>query len=192
MGHKLSWLLIEDVPLSKLCELLGMDDTGLASNVVKSAGRNHSDVQAMILPSGFGLVVCHDIFKAGKIFRAEERERISKSYPTIYGSLYENVGRSTAESWVNGQQVWKVEHDACLYGPNHLEYTGALPAIFEDVKRELLAEQVEEDKLEEDGIDCIFEIPIELVDRMTGYRYTHYLPERLFHSLVPKSSEATE
>lgn len=172
MGFQLKYFLV-DAPLLPLCDLLGLEDLG-----IRAKG---ADVRGAVLPSGFCLIkdsVHSTLIHSGRC------KRISMTYPVIYGHVHEGVSNSSAEKWENGEKIWQVEHDACIHGPRHLEYSGSLPDMFDEVKNKYFAEQDEEDKLEDDGCDVIFEIPVEIIDRLTGYRYCKNMPEEMFHSLV--------
>ncbi|MBX3149669.1 hypothetical protein KF728_05865 [Candidatus Obscuribacterales bacterium] len=172
MGFKLKCILVE-APLLPLCELLGLEDRGLRAGGF--------DLRGTMLRSGFCLVEEPGIYPL--FLSSDLLQRASHVYPIICVQINEGVNCSSAEKWDKGQQVWSVAHDACSNGPRHLEYSGSLPEIFEEVKRNLFAEQDLEDRLEEDGIDAIFDIPVELTERLTGYRYSNYIPEEQSHCL---------
>ena len=68
-------------------------------------------------------------------------------------------------AWEDGKQVWSVTHDADQ-GPHHLEETGNVPPSLAAIRQRLETLQ-----REKDDADYIFDIPVELVRDMTGFRY---------------------
>lgn len=72
------------------------------------------------------------------------------------------------------QRVWSVMHDA-QKGIDHLEAEGEMPAGFEQIRRELLAQQDAEGN---DGdVDYIFDIPVETAKLVSGFSYNETEPE---------------
>jgi hypothetical protein len=69
----------------------------------------------------------------------------------------------------NAQEVWYAFHEGD--GDVHnLSTRGALPDFFASVRDEALAEQAAEGGADAE-VDCIFEVPLELARRITGFRH---------------------
>lgn len=82
---------------------------------------------------------------------------------------------SVASLWVDGRQVWFVMHEA-RQKVEHLETKGSLPPIFTTISERLRAEQAAAGG-KKAGVDYIFDIPVEMVAQLTGYRHDRVMPE---------------
>jgi hypothetical protein len=82
----------------------------------------------------------------------------------------ETVMNSYACAWSNGVECWSVFHDA-QQNSDHLETSGTLPPEFQPIRDRLFAEEQGDD-----GVDYIFDIPIELFAALGGIRYDHDIP----------------
>jgi len=93
-----------------------------------------------------------------------------------------------SSGWHGGHRLWSVIHDAQA-GIEHLEFEGEMPAGFDDIRRELLAQQHAADgrrrsrrlpdlfrRAEPDGVDYVFDIPLETAKRATGFSYNETEP----------------
>lgn len=86
----------------------------------------------------------------------------------IYCFVDEGVMQSLASFWSDGREIWRVNHDTWI-GLNHLHAMGDLPPAFESIKdRQFKLQQTE------GGADYLFDIPVELVLSITGFRYDDY------------------
>lgn len=97
--------------------------------------------------------------------------KLSKGASLIACYANETVMNSFACAWANGAELWSVFHDA-QQGIDHLETTGALPPEFGPLRDRFVAEQQGAD-----GVDFVFEIPIELFAALGGVRYDFDLPD---------------
>ena len=77
---------------------------------------------------------------------------------------------SSAANWKDGVQVWSVTHDT-QQGDRHLDVQGALPVAFPAIRDRLTEEQQKDD-----GVDFIFNIPVDLAKEMTGYSHEERPP----------------
>jgi hypothetical protein len=82
----------------------------------------------------------------------------------------ETVMNSYACSWSNGVQLWSVFHDS-QQDIKHLEISGTLPPEMQPIRDRLFAQQTKSD-----GVDFIFDIPVELFAALGGIRYDHDIP----------------
>jgi len=80
---------------------------------------------------------------------------------------------SSAACWRDGQEIWRVQHQGDR-DVLHIEITGTPPENFEDLRARQFAEQAENDRARakgDYGVDCIFDIPLELARSMVGFRH---------------------
>ena len=82
---------------------------------------------------------------------------------------------SAASMWTHGRQVWSVIH-AADQGIEHLETKGSLPPMFASISERLRAAQTAAGG-KKAKVDHIFDIPVEIVAQLTGYRHDRVMPE---------------
>lgn len=171
MGFKLSYILAQGATVSMLCDLLGLETS------VENSNRT-DQITGKDLATGFALILVHRY--DSKLLNVDRRKLISMSWPLLHGELHEGAMCSSAARWENGQQVWSVGHDAEQNDHRDLVYSGTLPAIFEEIRSQMAEKQDEEDEDADDdevGCDYMFEIPVELIDRLTGFNYSRSLED---------------
>ncbi|UUZ46954.1 hypothetical protein LP420_25260 [Massilia sp. B-10] len=83
-------------------------------------------------------------------------------------SIEEHVNFSYAALWSQGARVWEVFHQGDLDCIN-LSTDGELPAQFSDAVAANVASR-SMDQIDED-IDSVFDIPLDLAERITGFRH---------------------
>ena len=96
---------------------------------------------------------------------------------------------SGAAMWAEGREIWSVMHTADK-GIMHLEAKGNLPLMFQPISERLRAEQIAAGG-KKAKVDCIFDIPVEMVEQLTGYRHPGDMPElgdRAFEVLASTST----
>jgi hypothetical protein len=127
-----------------------------------------SPVVGAALPNGAYLLYINDpdkIVPDDKVFA-----RLSKGASLIACYANETVMNSYACGWANAVERWSVFHDA-QQGIKHLEASGTVPAEMQGIRDRLFAKQVDND-----GVDFIFDIPIELFAALGGIRYDQDIP----------------
>lgn len=133
-----------------------------------------SDITGAALPSGWYLVTAN-----GGLFPTFSEDptlkQLSRTGEVVTCFVEEHVMCSAASLWADGRQVWYVMHEA-RQGIGHLETKGSLPPMFERIAARLRAEQAAADG-NEGGVDLIFDIPVEMVAQLTGYRHDRVMPE---------------
>ncbi|MDH3740470.1 MAG: hypothetical protein OER56_02635 [Hyphomicrobiales bacterium] len=99
---------------------------------------------------------------------------LSHKADLVHCEINETVMWSSAEWWSKGKSVWSITHAGDGEDRFDLRTEGELPTGFRDIKeRRFLSQQVDGE------VDHVFDIPVELVRFITGFRYDDYL-EREF------------
>ncbi len=127
-----------------------------------------SPVTGATLPSGDYLLYINDdamIVPNDKLFA-----RLSKGAKLLACYVNETCMESLATHWENGKSKWRVHHDS-EQGLDHLHTTGTLPPQFSAIRDRLLAQQRGDAES-----DYVFDIPVELVRELAGFRYDQDLP----------------
>jgi hypothetical protein len=120
-----------------------------------------SPVCGVLLPTDWYLIYINDrISPEDKIL-----QKLSTGAEVLTCWVEEHVMNSISRYWRNGDELWRVLHDA-QQGTEHLEATGDLPLSYSSVRDELTTKQTSLN-----DCDYIFDIPVELFVQSTGYRY---------------------
>jgi len=147
-----------------------------------------SEITGVPLPSSWYLVTAnrgHTTFAEGGTLK-----RLSQTAEVVTCFVEEHVMCSAASLWADGRQVWFVMHEA-RQKIEHLETKGSLPPMFAPISERFRAEQAAAGG-NKAKVDYIFDIPVEMVAQLTGYRHDRMMPElgdRAFEILA--TTEAT-
>src|SRR5437879_664559 len=167
MGFSFSSLAVRGGTRESVLGTLGLRGTGAFEQIPES------DITGAALPSGWYLVISnrgHPAFMEGQTL-----EKLSATGEVLTWFIEEHVMCSSASAWAGGREAWSVVH-ASDQGIEHLEVKGDLPPMFASIRDRLRAAQqaAAGDKAD---VDHIFDIPVELVERLTGYRHDRIIPE---------------
>ncbi|KIN79560.1 hypothetical protein [Sulfitobacter mediterraneus] len=99
-----------------------------------------------------------------------EIEAFSENHDICLCEINETTMWSSATFWRGGTEVWRVSHAGDGDDLFHIEATGDLPDTYELRRSALFDEQGGET-----GVDFVFEIPVELIEELIGFRYDSYL-----------------
>ena len=98
---------------------------------------------------------------------------LSMSARVVAASIEEHVMYCFSTCWLNGQQEWRVQHEA-EKGTTHLQVSGVPPEELETLRQGALARQLCHD--DEIGVDYVFDVPLELAKRVVGFRHDEGAP----------------
>lgn len=161
MGFSLSWLAMKDAHADEACGGLGLVQRG------GSRANPDFELSGATLSTGWYLVVGD---RTGYEYLAySDMQALSKTRDVIVCEIEEHVMHSSAALWHDGACLWKIVHDA-EHGIYHLETEGEPPAEFESVRAAYIAKQDAEGG-EDADVDLIFEVPLHLARRLTGYKH---------------------
>lgn len=188
MGFSLCWLAINGADADEACQRLGLLRTG------EHRGSFNTPFFAASLPTGWYLIA--GIGGGYGAIRNSNLEQLSRDDDVVFCEVEEHVMYSSAAFWSKGERIWSVIHDS-QKGLMHLDAEGELPDNFEAVRRQFLARQEEENKTaggsvidENDfmGVDYIFETPLVVAKKLTGYKHDEAADEEpRFETLRRKS-----
>ena len=167
MGFSFSSLAVRGGTRESVLAILGLRGTNVHEEIPES------DITGAALPSGWYLVTAnrgHPAFMDDPTLK-----RLSQTTEVVTCFVEEHVMCSAASLWADGRQVWFVMHDAQQM-IEHLETKGNLPPMFAPISERLGAEQAAAGG-ENAEVDHIFDIPVEMVAQLTGYRHDRVMPE---------------
>ncbi|MFC1596801.1 hypothetical protein ACFL5Q_02535 [Planctomycetota bacterium] len=155
MGFNVATIAIRGKPLSEIHAQVGVQPTG------ESDEEPDAPVVGAMLPSGWYLIYFND----RDFPDSHGLSQLSLGAELVLNNVSETVMYSHASGWENGNERWSVTHDA-QQGLDHLERTGDVPPSLSAITQRLETLQ-----REKDDADYIFDIPVELVRDITGFRY---------------------
>jgi len=161
MGYSIAWLAAQGRPPQSLLAELGRRPTG-------KAGEYPDDpMVGAPLAGGWYLLAARGCDH--RMIGDQVLKTLSRRCRVIACSIEEHVMFSSAALWENGERVWSLSHQG-NEKLHDLSANGALPDFFASVRDELLAKQAAKGG-EEAGVDYVFEIPLELARRITGFAH---------------------
>ena len=159
MGYALSWLALREAAPDILLDGLGLVKSSNPSRKTLFAGRKLPDDWFLLAINHYN----HE-FVQSDVLRS-----LSSHGDLMACSVEEHVMCCSSELWKNGQQVWRIEHDA-QESMTHLNATGSLPQTYFDIHNEFARKQ-EEAGGEHSDTDYFFEIPLQAAKRIVGFKH---------------------
>ena len=101
-------------------------------------------------------------------------EQLSRDCEVVSCTVEEHVMFSDAAGWRDGRHLWRVSHRG-EDGPVGVDESGELPEDYSALRARLEARQAAEGGAEAD-VDYLFDIPVTLVQTITGYRHDESSP----------------
>ena len=167
MGFSFTSLAVRGGTRDAVLATLGLRGTNTHEEIPES------DITGASLPSGWYLVTANRGYPAF----AEDAtlKRLSQTAEVVTCFVEEHVMCSAASMWADGREVWSVMH-AADQGIEHLDTKGSLPPVFAPISERLRAEQAAASG-KKAKVDHIFDIPVEMVAQLTGYRHDRVMSE---------------
>ena len=159
MGYALDWVSVSGLTKDQVLSRLGLLDTGEATGYVSPGG-----FMWAMTPDGRVIVATEQYFW----LTPERLSQLSEGASLVAARAEDNDCTSAAWGYRGGQRVWSVTHDKPEeYGViGGLELDGDVPAELATIRARLEAEQSASD---DDRVDCIFDVPNELVATLGGW-----------------------
>jgi hypothetical protein len=166
MGAAQSFLAVKGKTPDEIHRTLDLIDTGV---VAGEWDYPPPPVRGAALPDGWYLMLFDDIdhrfVKSDRIL-----ERLSQGCEVVGSQVEEHSMFSCAFGFRDGAWRWEIDHDPSK-GVHHLDVRGTTPAALAEIAARMRAKQAEEDKKESPMVDFIWEIPVELANRLCRYRH---------------------
>ena len=162
MGFRVLLIAVSGTTPAEVHKQLGVVPTQEFEEIAESP------ITGATLPNGDYLLYIND--EDLIVPNDEQFARLSKGAKLLACYVNETCMESLATYWKNGKSKWRVHHDA-EQGLEHLETAGALPSQFSAIRDRLIAQQRSDREA-----DYIFDIPVELVKELAGFRYDQDIP----------------
>lgn len=163
MGVSLAWVAVEGLPTSEVLARLALTRNG------KTRPYPNEGIAGHDLPRGWYLVGAARCDH--RIIHAASMLAVSRGCRAVACSVEEHVNFASCELWVDGEQVWSVQHEGERDVEN-LSYEGDVPERF----LELLS-TVEPGTNENLDGHFHMDIPLMLAKEIAGYCHTECNPE---------------
>ncbi len=178
MGMSMSWIAVETGDPDAVCGEIGLVRTG------DQGGFMDFPTGGATTPSGWYVVLFDDPGTAHDC--GEALARISEKGQAVRCAFIESTMFSLVEGWAGGKMAWSVTHDRGegLYA---LDVRGDPPGDFAAIRDEHAALQDAEGGASA-GVDYIFDVPLELAKKITGYRVEDFEgddPRQTYEGLEP-------
>jgi len=161
MGYSIAWLAVECTD----------PDAALADLKLRRIGEHayfaEEALTSAALPGGQFLIVADTCDH--RIIEPDTLASLSVKYSVVACSIEEHVMFSSAEQWIGGKRLWRIEHQA-EDSPIHLATAGSLPASFSSIAAKQKAAQ-EAAGGEDADVDLYFEIPLLVAKGITGFKH---------------------
>lgn len=169
MGYSLSWAAIKGSTSATVLEALALRGTGETEELPES------EITGAQLSGGWYLIIAQrDCLEFTK---EKVLEQLSNLGEVVTCFVEEHGMCSHAACWRGGQRVWSVYHDSGGWGGNlDVDIKGEPPPAFAEIRARLTSEQ-EAAGGKKAGVDCIFDVPVELARSEVGYRHDQDISE---------------
>jgi hypothetical protein len=161
MGSSLSWLAFRGPSSTGGLVQLGLTDTGEKTDYYSTA------ISGIALSNGWHLVVAKGCDH--RLISERTLRQLSSELEVVGCSVEEHVMFASAEFWKSGTLVWRIEHSS-ERSPRDLKTFGNMPECFqEEVNRATKLQDAVD--LTGDETDYFIEVPLEVANLLTGFKY---------------------
>ena len=161
MGFSQSWIAVRGKSPDAVLAELGWRGTGEREEVPESP------VVSARLPTGWLVIVMNDSMDAAD--GAVDPARLSRGADVVTCMVEEHVMVSAFASWNDGKRLLEVGHNG-QEDPHHLDVTGSLSPELQQIVDDARRAQAKDDE-NGGGTDYIFDIPVDMAYRLTGFRH---------------------
>ena len=161
MGFAISWLAVRGKAPSVVRRELELQSTG------EPEWDPECPVAGAELPGGWYLVFSNEMSYIDDL----PFDRLSTGAEVVVCYLWENVATSGAEGWKDGRKMWSVRCDV-VKEKVQLNTEGELPEELGPIRDQLSVEQGKK----QENINLMFNVPVELVEKLTGFHPTSNTP----------------
>ena len=164
MGYSISWIAVKDADPEAVRTQLGLVHSGKFDGFYSLP--EHS-LLGGVLETGWYLVVrnrCDDPMVMDAMLSS-----LSDDSMVIAASIEEHVMFCFATCWSEGQEIWRVKHEA-EKGVTDLQVSGEPPPELEDIRQRAFIRQMVEGRDSAD-VDYIFDVPLHLAKSLVGFKH---------------------
>lgn len=160
MSYSLSFLAVRGKVTHLILEELHLRRTGEREAVAKAM------ITGVELPTGCYVITAH---QNTELMHDAMLAQLSLECECYACFVDEQMKVTSAVGWKNGKKVWTALHDGGK-GSDHLQLRGEFPSLFGPILEGGKALQ------KSGAASALFNVPVELVAALTGYRYDRAIP----------------
>jgi len=160
MGFKITWLAFHGKDKTGVLDSMHLRDTGIDDEAMEA------DAAAASFPDGWTIVVLNRF--AHPFAEDASLMLFSQGCTVIACHIHEGVMFSAAQMYRGGKRQWAVIRDF-QSGEYHLDVEGRPPPSLVEIAERLTRQY--RDTGEADGVDYMFDIPLELAQSLYGFRH---------------------
>jgi hypothetical protein len=161
-----TWCAVREEYAEQALERLGLLPTGETEEFPESP------ISTAHLDTGWRIIWCNEY--ASPLLSEETLAEMSGEFDIVLCLIEEHVMASSSELWSGGKRQWWISHRG-ENGPKGLDADGTLPDCFPAIKTEMEKAQRAEGGDEAD-VDYIFEIPLQVVKCLVGFKHDEDYP----------------
>jgi hypothetical protein len=156
VGVSISLLFVRGLPVQETLDELQL---AMTADYRNRPLVQRGTISMVSLPSGFHMIWSNTCDE--RRFTTAALAKLSEKGEAVLQSLEEHVNFSHIEYWRGGTEQWSVSHAGDI-DDKDLKSKGQVPELFNALRHEQMSRGDEGE---------FFEIPVQMGDRLTGYRY---------------------
>jgi hypothetical protein len=161
MGFAISWCAVPEAAAGGFLQRIGLTETGETEEVPDSL------ISVARLDTGWRLL-WYSNYDCPFLNEAQRAEH-SRHHDLLYCLIEEHCMASSSELWTGGSRAWWISHEG-IDGPKGVDFSGAVPRNFQQIKSEMEAKQKQEGG-EAAEVDYLFDIPLLVAKSLTGFKH---------------------
>ncbi|QDU94541.1 hypothetical protein [Lignipirellula cremea] len=161
MGFRVAIIAVHGKSRKQLYAEYGVEPTGAREEIAESP------VCGACVSTGWELLYLNNAPRPDSAQLAV----LSRQAELLFCDVNETTMTSFATGWSRGTEDWLLFHDGQV-SLTHLTTAGDLPDEYAAIRDALVQQQT----ADADGVDYLFDVPVELFAALTGVRYDRDLP----------------
>jgi hypothetical protein len=186
VGFNMSWIFVDKIEPDALYEIFDVVPTDEAPDPYDLGTSSVPLAGASLKPGWCAIFAKYALVMDLTIGTNPPRlSRLPAKSRGVTCVVLEHTMISYASLWEGGRHTWEIRHDP-RQGREHLEIFGDLPPEFAVLFNTAMNEQRTQNarlKPGEWGVDCVFDVPLEMAATITGYRHDRMVESDYFKNL---------
>ena len=167
MGFNMSWVFVDEIELDELYAALDVKSTGQPADPY-DLGTSRVPLAGLRPTAGWCAIFGRysSVLDIAIGTDPPRLARLPARFRAITCVVLEHAMISYASLWQGGRQIWEIRHQPIKEQPAHLDFWGDLPPDFFRSREAALEKQ-----RGNDGVDFVFDVPLDAAAVITGYRH---------------------
>ena len=175
MGFNMSWIFVDRIELDELYAALDVKSTGKAADPY-DLGTGRVLLAGLRPKDDWCAIFGHYSFVLDITIGTDppHLSRLPAKSRAVSCVVLEHANISYASLWRDRREIWQARHQPSNEQPEHLDFWGDLPPSFIGTWEAALQKQRERNAMRkpgEWGVDYVFDVPLNAVAEITGFRH---------------------